>query len=283
VPKEQNRNVALGILAMLSGDPVLAPVGKTLASRGSKLQSMGQGFLLDPESGQVSQSSEYADWIKEREAVTDDRWADRNEAILDRMVAGNEMRQRNPQYRTTPTEGGQAVVQINPHAEGGAGVRNTIPVTAPLAESDRQRASEAERLVSEAHSLYGDLDKQPEAVSRTTDIPVSILRRFDVTRPLGNLLEEGSYSPAEMTIRTRGARLESDLSKLAAGLSLTGFELGERERWSPFAPGITRQESQRRLHNVEQVFGGMRDTIVRAPAIGSGRTRRYNPATGGLE
>ena len=54
--------------------------------------------------------------------------------------------------------------------------------------------------------------------------------------------------------RTKIGRLEGDLSKLASGLAVTGFEMQDRKRWSPFAEGISQEERQNRLLNIDELL-----------------------------
>ena len=60
-----------------------------------------------------------------------------------------------------------------------------------------------------------------------------------------------------------------------AGLALTGYELEQRDRWSPFIVGISQDESKRRLENIERDFGQRRDA-----ALDANRIRPSRGATG---
>ena len=70
---------------------------------------------------------------------------------------------------------------------------------------------------------------------------------------LQRLAEEKVYlTPQVKAYIARLNRVESKLSQLAAGLNVTGYEMKDRQRWSPNAPGITDEERQLRLQNVER-------------------------------
>ena len=50
--------------------------------------------------------------------------------------------------------------------------------------------------------------------------------------------------------KTKLARLESKLSQLASGMAVTGYEMSDRQEWSPNAPGISGAAPQRRIRNI---------------------------------
>ena len=59
---------------------------------------------------------------------------------------------------------------------------------------------------------------------------------------------ESMYSTkAARLFMTKGKAVESQISKLMAGLNLTEFEIKDRKNWSPFAPGITTKVRRERI------------------------------------
>lgn len=261
-----NREEQLGLLGVLTGDPALSAMGqhflekarREVAASGKRMH-IGNGFIMEPD-GTVSQDPGYASYIDEQNSIRDQRQAAQNQAMLDRMFVGADLKRSQPRYSTTPTEGGQAVIQTNPEATGGARMEDTIPVAAPIGPEARQKASEAERLAAEAMALRTELESVA-AVKPGVDIPSDWLRQSDLTRGFAPALERSVYDENELAVRARGNRFEQNLSNLAAGLALTGYEIAERQKWSPFAPGINRSESLKRLDNVYRDFTTRAATI----------------------
>lgn len=67
--------------------------------------------------------------------------------------------------------------------------------------------------------------------------------------------EEAVFTdPDVRQYRTKIARLESDFSKLASGLAVTGFEMADRKKWSPYAEGISQEERENRLENLQEML-----------------------------
>lgn len=57
--------------------------------------------------------------------------------------------------------------------------------------------------------------------------------------------------PDVRSYRTKLAKLEGDYSRLMSGLAVTGYEMQDRKRWSPYAEGISEQERRSRLDNLQ--------------------------------
>lgn len=53
---------------------------------------------------------------------------------------------------------------------------------------------------------------------------------------------------------SKGAKLESDFSKLMAGLNLTQFEIRDRQKWSPFADGISQDARESRMRDLQDIL-----------------------------
>lgn len=277
-----SRQEQLGFLGVLSGDPAVGAVGEQLlanaraqAKASGKRVHIGNGFIMEPD-GTVGQDPNYAQFIQDQSDARDERQARQNAAMLERMFVGAGLQRSQPRYSATPTDQGQAILQTNPQAQGGARVETEIPITHPIGPESRQKAAEAERLAAEAAALQEQLESV-EAVKPGVDIPSDWLRQSDMTRGLSHFLERQFYDPHELEVRARGNRFEQNLSNLAAGLALTGYEIAERQKWSPFAPGLTRSQARDRLTNV------IRDFTTKAETIrGIRRPQQEQPAKDGL-
>ena len=80
------------------------------------------------------------------------------------------------------------------------------------------------------------------------------LNTADVFLPegLSRFAEENMVYPDKdvRSYRTQIAKLESDFSRMMSGLAVTGFEMKDRKKWSPYAEGISQQERESRLTNL---------------------------------
>lgn len=267
-----SRQEQLGMLGVLSGDPAVSAVGEQLlanaraqAKASGKRVHIGNGFIMEPD-GTVGQDPKYAEFIQSQSDARDERQNRQNSAMLERMFVASGLQRSQPRYSAEQTDYGQAILQTNPQAFGGARVETEIPFTPPIRPEARQKAAEAERLAAEAAALQEQLGSV-EAVKPGVDIPSDWLRQSDMTRGLSHMLERQFYDPHELEVRARGNRFEQNLSNLAAGLALTGYEIAERQKWSPFAPGLTRAQAKDRLTNVIRDFSTKAETIrgVRRP------------------
>lgn len=266
-----DRDKLFATLAVISGDKPLSQWGQNVMDQRTRVgavprkTSIGNGFILDPATGEVSRDPGYAEYEKERDALTAAQRETLQAQMLDRLGYSAALRARQPRYTTVDTEGGVAPVQFNPSAPGGAGVGRVIPVIPPVSPETRQKAAESERLAQEASSLHAELGKTRGVVSSPKDIASNVVGQVPVVgAAAGRVLREKLYSPDQLSLQTRGARFEQNLSNLAAGMALTGYELEQRDRWSPFAVGISQDEAQRRLENIQRDFGNRRDAQLNA-------------------
>lgn len=273
-----DRNQLLATLGVLSGDPALTNTGKVLAGFDANRQRgkagrvhIGNGFMLDQATGQVEQDPNYAGFLQDREENRDARMGAQQEAIMRRMGYGAELRREQPHYTTHDTDEGVGVFQTNPNAQGGIGMQGAVPYNQQVRPQDRQKAAEAERLAQEAGNLYGEMQRTQGVLNTPKDITTSALSHIPIVgKGVARAAEVKMYSPEQLRVKTRGARFEQNLSNLAAGLALTGYEIDQRDRWSPFAGGINQDESKRRLENIQRDFNTRRDTIMDAPRVAPG-------------
>ena len=52
--------------------------------------------------------------------------------------------------------------------------------------------------------------------------------------------------------REKVADIESEFSKLMSGLAVSGFEMKDRKKWSPYAEGVSQETRARRLRNLDK-------------------------------
>jgi hypothetical protein len=212
----------LGLLGLLTGDPVLGNVGKALYEEGTKAPALakhvGQGFFQDPSTGEITQNPNMAQWYEDaRLHEIQQRQA------LETMLLG----------LPTRKEAGQA------------------------AQLDRL-AAQGSDLATEAQGL-------PGSRNQIIDWGIDTLRQGGLNA-LANIGEEWAYSDAEGVHRAKAARWESELSKIAAGLNVTGFEMTDRQKWSPFAPGLSADEAARRWQVLSGTLGQEAAAMRRQPA-----------------
>lgn len=217
--------------------------------RRASVQNLGNGIIYDPETGTSRLDPNYAAAEKEK-----------YERDLGKYDARERARQGRDTYQTVPTEGGYDVVQTNPNAQGGAGVRNHIPVQQPIPANDRQSAAENQRLAQEASDLVEELNTT-DAVSPWLDVPAELARQGDLTRWMAPMIESVGYNKDELKVRNRGTALESDIIKSMSGAGVSGFEYANVQKWSPFAPGITKAQAQARLEVLNQKLLGKAEAI----------------------
>jgi len=108
-------------------------------------------------------------------------------------------------------------------------------------------------------SIYAEMD---EAQKAQLDQPIEEigLAAIDLVAPDGvsRLARENLVytDPKAREYLAAGNRLTQRLSNLAAGLTVTGYEMKARDTWSPFAVGISQEERQIRLNNIgKDLFG----------------------------
>lgn len=118
--------------------------------------------------------------------------------------------------------------------------------------AERNKYNEARRLrgvISDLEDMRESLgEKVSELDAPWTEAAISFL-----PDALQRRAEETAFKDEDVRqYRTRVARLESRLSQLASGLAVTGFEMSDRQRWSPHAPGVSDDERKRRIENIKK-------------------------------
>jgi len=112
--------------------------------------------------------------------------------------------------------------------------------------------------VDKLDSMYSGLDEGQRAMLNQPIKDVGLQLAGSLLPKGGkNVLADKFVYPDKgvQTYLAQGDRMTQRLSNLAAGLALTGFEIEERDKWSPFAPGLVQEQRQLRLNNLHSEFG----------------------------
>ncbi len=101
-----------------------------------------------------------------------------------------------------------------------------------------------------------DIDAKFEALSDADKASVDSALAQAMTSALPNavqrIIEGQTYSDAARNYLADVAFLDNELSRLMSGLAVTGYEMEAKQRWSPYAPGISQAERQIRLRNIQR-------------------------------
>lgn len=118
---------------------------------------------------------------------------------------------------------------------------------------ERKSYNEAMRLRGVVDGLISDYDSMTEKERADLDHPVAEGLLDYAPSTFQRWGEAKMYETEKgKTYKTKLARLESKLSQLASGMAVTGYEMKDRQKWSPNAPGISGAERQRRVANVRR-------------------------------
>lgn len=232
------RQEILSTAAALSGDPVLAPHGQAQLGRLSKARQaakqvmpLGGGFYA--QGGEIAQ---VPGW-EEQEQRKSDR-------ALKKALAVAESR------RTTGFEDWYAKKQ----AELGMPTRSQ-------ATAAREFAAALPAFEGLATSLtqVGEIPGIPEAVART-------MRSSPILgEEAAAGIERAGMSPEQVDWLSKGRRTEQELTRIESGMQVTGFELENLKKWSPWASGLSNRERIKRLENVHNAFGRKAASIMDKP------------------
>ncbi len=239
MPQQQKYDdeTALGLVMLASGDEPLGKAGQALVNRGarrrSRFSALKDGFILDNTTGEVFQDPKVLAHIKET----------------------REFERSAPDWQPKEVEGGISLVDVNPHSKSFSKTQETIPVNKPLSDKDRQKATEFDHLATQLDDVATDILESEESTSSPVlDSIIEPLKGFDFLQPAANALEQAAYGDDANIIRQTGSRLESEMSLAMAGLNVTGYEMTARQKWSPFAPGLTDKQKIKRARNLAQIF-----------------------------
>ena len=124
--------------------------------------------------------------------------------------------------------------------------------------ADRTLYVGAHRSMTMLDDLMATANTFDKAQTRMADQPI-IVAGIDMAAPNDDFAriarEELIYKdPKVRDFMSRGAKLESDFSKLMAGLNLTQFEIIDRQKWSPFANGISQDARKARMGDLKKLL-----------------------------
>lgn len=91
-----------------------------------------------------------------------------------------------------------------------------------------------------------EMADSPKAEIATSILPQSV-ERYVQSEYVFN-------DPQVKQTREKLAFLESEFSKLMSGLAVTGFEMKDRQKWSPYATGISLDDRKRRVGNLNDAL-----------------------------
>ena len=233
------RREAFATIGQLTGDPVLGQFGAAEAGRVARRReglrktmeaqrkweearpSGMPGYVI--RAGQIEPVQEYLDWqAGQKEA---DRQT-RLRIAMERAKNPNEWYAREMWKRSmgTPSQMAEA--------------RKTLAY------------------LPELQNLAQEL--QPEGI----EIPGWVEAGGDFAReylPLGSAaaagIERRGMNPESMRWLERGRQAESDIIRLASGLAVTGFELENVKKWSPWAGNLTKAQRTDRIRNIYNKLG----------------------------
>ena len=75
--------------------------------------------------------------------------------------------------------------------------------------------------------------------------------------------------PKVKNYRAKVADIESEFSRLMSGLAVTGYELQDRQKWSPYASGIAQDTRNARLKNLAKKLSGQQDIAEETYNLGN--------------
>lgn len=89
--------------------------------------------------------------------------------------------------------------------------------------------------------------------------------------------------PAVKQYREKVADIESEFSKLMSGLAVSGFEMKDRKKWSPYAEGVSQETRSRRLENLAEKLNIQKGLKEQTYDFGSGGGSQVESPQGPVE
>ena len=137
------------------------------------------------------------------------------------------------------------------------------------AVQDYVKSRQLSNLISSVNTDFGKMSKEqvdmldnPRAdVATEMFLPASLERYVQ---------DEFLYDdPQVKNYRAKIADVESEFSRLMSGLAVTGFEMTDRQKWSPFASGIGQDTRNARLKNLQDKLSGQQDLSEKTYRLGN--------------
>lgn len=137
-----------------------------------------------------------------------------------------------------------------------------------LEQPTRSQATEARRTAAylpEFMDLAAELKKVGE-IPTIPEASANVARKMPLLgEETAAGLERKGMTPEQVDWLARGRKSEQDIIRLASGLAVTGFELENVKKWSPWASGLTNRERTKRMQNIYNALGRESAAIMNQP------------------
>ena len=122
--------------------------------------------------------------------------------------------------------------------------------------ADRTLYVGAHRSMTMLDDLMATANNFSKTQDRMADQPAKVAALDYLPQDFARIAREKVVykDPEVRNFMSRGAKLESDFSKLMAGLNLTQFEIIDRQKWSPFANGISQDARKDRMVDLKKIL-----------------------------
>lgn len=122
--------------------------------------------------------------------------------------------------------------------------------------ADRTLYVGAHRSMTMLDDLMSTANNFSKTQDRMADQPAKVAALDYLPQDFARIAREKVVykDPEVRNFMSRGAKLESDFSKLMAGLNLTQFEIIDRQKWSPFANGISQDARKDRMVDLKKIL-----------------------------
>jgi hypothetical protein len=239
-----------GMVGQLTGDRVLAPFGQNLSkTANTQAEDLGQRG----EQARYRKYQEGASTRSDERAVAEQAWREKN-AIAEQNLE----RAKMAQARDLAGEGNALRMAIEKERAAAKAAQKTGAIKA--GGSSHQKAVLAAELADRASGLK---ERMPDGVVNAgKDLAIDLTSK--VWPGAGQALGEKMYGQGldPDSWRADADSFDQDVSNLAAGLAVTGFELENKQKWSPRAPGISAQEAKNRFDNMNEKFRRRSDALM---------------------
>ena len=243
------RQEAMATLAEISGDPVLGRVGAGMRERVSERR---KGLAKAREA-----AKKRAEWrptgmpgfgIKDGKVQM---YPGYDEFLEQKHQRGLELARERSKYR-----GGGFDEWVTKQM-----MLREMPTASQAAE-----ARKTEAYLPEIQNLARGLQKPEVEIDPLAEAGGEFAREY---LPLGSAaaagIERRGMSPEAMRWLERGRQAESDIIRLASGLAVTGFELENVKKWSPWTGNLTKQQRTDRMRNIYNKLGRESRAIMNQP------------------
>jgi len=122
--------------------------------------------------------------------------------------------------------------------------------------ADRTLYVGAHRSMTMLDDLMSTANNFSKTQDRMADQPAKVAALDYLPQDFARIAREKVVykDPEVRNFMSRGAKLESDFSKLMAGLNLTQFEIIDRQKWLPFANGISQDARKDRMADLKKIL-----------------------------